>query len=74
MRKRNADTIIKGIKMTEKSEKSILHSIAYSPVIVSVYLNSKVWKDYQSGFITSEACEKKKINHAVSYLCLFYMA
>lgn len=56
--------------MTEKSEKSILQSLAISPLIVRVYLNSKIWKNYKSGFITAKSCEKKKINHAVRSLYL----
>lgn len=69
-RAKKAPHLVQSVQMTPKSEKAILEHLFYSPVIVGVHLNHKVWKNYASGYITAKACTRKKINHAVKFFFL----
>lgn len=71
VRSKKAPKMVQTVKMTPKAEKAIHQHLSYSPVIVGVYLNQKVWKDYESGYISAKACKRNKINHAVSQVHYF---
>lgn len=66
IRLKKAPKFVQNVEMTPKSEKAIYEHLFYSPVIVGVYLNQKVWKNYKSGYISARKCKRQKINHAVS--------
>ncbi|XP_063709083.1 procathepsin L-like [Culicoides brevitarsis] len=68
IRLKKAPKLVQNVQMTPIGETAIYETLFYSPVIVAVYANSKVWKSYKKGFITATECGRNRPNHAILIL------